>query len=124
MEGAARHADKVLRARRREARAALGLSTSHIRPHYWAEVSPNGQYLAVKSSGVRQCITPKSKRGTVQTFSKRSRSRILKTFAMIDSEALSRSLFVTLTSGRTTRSAGGAVQTSLLQPPYRDELGQ
>jgi len=97
MEGAARHAEKVLRARRREARAALGLSTSHIRPHYWAEVSPAGQYLAVKSTGVRQCITPKNKRGTVRTFSRRSRSRILKTFAMIDSTALSRSLFVTLT---------------------------
>jgi hypothetical protein len=100
MEAASRHAQKVLRARRREARATLGLSTCHIRPHYWAEVSPNGQYLAVKSTGVRQCIPPKSKRGTVTTFSKKSRSRILKTFAMIDSNALSRSLFVTLTYPR------------------------
>src|SRR5678816_2729290 len=94
---AERRARNTYRRRRREPRAALGLSTSHIRPRYWAECSPDGQYLAVKSSGVRQCIPPTNSRGTVVTFSKKSRSRMLKITAQIDRLELSRSLFVTLT---------------------------
>lgn len=94
---AERRALKLARHRRRDARAALGLSTCHIRPRYWGEVSPDGQYLAVKSMGVRQCIPPTSKRSTVTTFSRKSRSRMLKITAQIDRAQLSRSLFLTLT---------------------------
>lgn len=98
LDRAERHAKRVMRGRARE--AALGLSTCHIRPRWWAECSPNGQYLAVRSTGVRQCIPPKSKRSTVTTFSKRSRGRMMRQCAKVDRDSLSKSLFVTLTYPR------------------------
>jgi hypothetical protein len=80
--------------------AAMGLSSCHIRPRYWAEYSPDAQYLAVRSTGVRQCIPPTSARGQVRSFTRGSRRRMLKRFAQIDRDALGRSLLVTLTYPR------------------------
>lgn len=97
-EAAVRRAKRAYGRARHEAR--LGLSTCHTSPHYWAEASELGQYLAVKSKGVKQCRPSVGTRGAVMTFSKRSRSRMLKRFAQLDSISLSRSLFVTLTYPR------------------------
>src|ERR1051325_3644613 len=83
---------------RREAR--VGLSSCHIRPRYWSEVAPEGTLLGVRSIGVRQCVPPKSKRGEVVSFSRKSRRRMLRLFATVSRTALGRSLLVTLTYPR------------------------
>jgi len=85
----------------------MGLSTCHIRPRYWAEVSERGSYVAVRSSGVRQPCKVKSKRGAVISFTRRSRSRMLRTFAQIDRDYIGSSLLVTLTYPRSFPTESG-----------------
>jgi hypothetical protein len=81
-----------------QACARVGLSTGHISPgRYWAEVAPSGQYIAVRTKGVRQCKAPHSTRGIVHGFSRKSRGRMLRQVAKIDTTVLSSSLLVTLT---------------------------
>jgi hypothetical protein len=96
--------DAELRAKRTYARTLaaqpLGLSTCHIGPQYWAEVAPKGSYLAVRSKGTGQCQKKTSSRSKVVSFTKRSRSRMLKHFATLDRSLLSTSLLVTLTYPR------------------------
>jgi hypothetical protein len=98
MDGAVRRMLASQRAVRREAR--LGLSTCHTSPRYWAEASPGGAYLAVRSYGERQNKVPTWKRGCVQGFSRKSRSRLMKLLAQCDRSATSKSLLVTLTYPR------------------------
>jgi hypothetical protein len=81
-----------------QACARVGLSTGHISPgRFWAEVAPNGQYVAVRSKGVYQCSQPNSTRGIVHGFSRKSRGRMLRLIAKTDVDLLSNSLLVTLT---------------------------
>lgn len=98
MEAAERRARRVLASHRAEAR--MGLSRCHIGPRYWGEVSPHGSYLAVRSSGVSQCKVQTTTRGKVTSFTRRSRSRMLRHFSQIDRDVLSSSLLVTLTYPR------------------------
>lgn len=93
---AIRRAEHAYRRARRAARIGL-VHEPYLHARYWAEYSPNGRYLAVRSTGVRQCIPPKKTRGRVTQFSKRSRSRMLQLTAQVNSSALERSVFVTLT---------------------------
>jgi hypothetical protein len=93
---------RALRSYYRHRRAArVGLSRCHTSPRYWAEYTPDAQYLAVRSIGVRQCIPPTQQRGLVNGFSPGSRRRMLKRFAQIDRDYLGQSLLVTLTYPRT-----------------------
>lgn len=82
------------------AAARVSLSDCHISPRYTVEAAPSGAYLAVRASGERQCQPPKNRRGRVLQFSRRSRSRLLKTLAKCDRSATSKSVFVTLTYPR------------------------
>lgn len=85
---------------RARADARLGLSTCHTSPHYYASWSPQGALLAVRETGTRQCQIPKSTRGQVTEFSRRSRTRLLRLMASVDRNALGKSLLVTLTYPR------------------------
>lgn len=98
LDDAERNLRKSQAAARRERRA--GLVKVPYSPRYYAQVSPGGTYLGVKATGVRQCIPPKSNRGVIRGFSRRSRSRMLKMFGAIHRTALSSSLLVTLTYPR------------------------
>lgn len=82
----------------REAR--MGLSRRHIRPHYWAEVAPHGSLLGVKDNTRSSCPGKTHARGSVRSFSAKSRRRMLRTFALLKREDLSQSLLVTLTYPR------------------------
>lgn len=94
---AERRARRAYNAARAEARHGL-VDVPYSHGRYWGEVAPAGTYLAVRSTGVKQCVTPHpSTRGNVTSFSRRSRSRMLKTTAKISQTQLSTSLFVTLT---------------------------
>src|ERR1043166_4291179 len=103
--GGVRSTDRRLRAAERGARklearmraeARMGLSSCHIRTRHYAEVSPTGSLLGVKTIGARQCVVPTAKRGPVHEFTRRSRARMLRRFAVIRRTALSSSLLVTL----------------------------
>lgn len=85
-------------ARDRERRAArVGLSDVHTSPRYWAECSTQGAYLAVRERGTRQTKPPDSRRGRVTSFSRRSRSRMMKLCSQINRDASASALCVTLT---------------------------
>jgi hypothetical protein len=75
----------------------LGLSRCHISPRSWSECSPDGAYLAVHHASTGYPPKSATARGNVQTFSRRSRSRLLKTCSQIDREASQRALCITLT---------------------------
>jgi hypothetical protein len=82
---------------KRRAEARVGLSSAHISTHSWAEVTPEGSFLAVHIGRKQACPVPPTTRGAVHGFSRQSRSRLLKTVAKIDRAASARALFVTLT---------------------------
>lgn len=82
------------------AQARLGLSSCHISPRAYVRWSPRGALLELRRTGAKQCIVPKNQRGKVSTFSRRSRSRLLRKLASCDRSALSQSLLVTLTYPR------------------------
>lgn len=91
----ARNAERLYGAMRREAR--IGLSSAHTSPHSWAEVTPDGSYLAVHVGRQNRAPVAPARRGAVHGFSRQSRSRLLKTVAKLDKTASSLALFVTLT---------------------------
>jgi hypothetical protein len=99
LDAAERRAHRLVR--RRRAAARLGLSTCHTSPRYYASVAEDGAYLAVKAYGERQVKVPTWTRGRVTSFTRRSRSRLLKLMSQCDREQISKSLFVTLTYPRT-----------------------
>ena len=82
--------------RRADARRVL-LSSAHISPHSWAEVTPDGSYLALHEGRKQACPVPTTTRGSVHGFSRASRGRLLKTMAKLNRQVASRALFVTLT---------------------------
>lgn len=86
---------RSVRVKRRDRR--VGLSSVHIFPRDWAEVSPEGSYVAVHIGSQRSCPVRPTTRGSVHGFSRQSRSRLLKRMAQVDRQAASRALFVTLT---------------------------
>ena len=95
LEHATRRARRLEREKHRAALACLGhISARH---HSWAEVAPDGAYLAVHIKREQRCPVPPTTRGAVHGFSRQSRSRLLKTMAKIDRNASARALFVTLT---------------------------
>jgi hypothetical protein len=95
-----RRTRKLLRRRHREAVVGLG-KEPYRHAHFWADVAPRGQYLAVHERGARTLGKPPTgKRGRITTFSRRSRSRMFKCFGKTNRGLLSRSLFLTLTYPR------------------------
>jgi hypothetical protein len=82
---------------RRQAEARIGLSSAHISSHSWAEVTPDGNYLAVHAGRKQACPVAPTTRGAVHGFSRQSRGRLLKRLAQVDQSASGRALFVTLT---------------------------
>lgn len=114
--------DAVSRFRRSQAAAKrqrlLGLSQCHISPSYYATVSENGAYLGLSAHGERQNKVPTWKRGTVQGFSFRSRTRLLKLLSQCDRSQTSQSLFVTLTYPRSYP------KESLLYKRHLDSFGK
>lgn len=93
---AARRAVRLTNRRRADARRVL-LSSAHISPRSWAEVAPEGSFLAVHVGRKQPCPVPPTTRGAVHGFSRQSRSRLLKTLAKLNRQVVSRALFVTLT---------------------------
>ena len=90
-----RRARRLLARMRRD--RLIGLSSCHISPRYWAEVSPSGMHLGARSRGTRQSKLPPPGRGRISGFSWRSRARLLKLCSKISRPALSGALFLTLT---------------------------
>jgi hypothetical protein len=96
-----RRARRLVRRRERAARDGL-VKEPYCRPHFWADVAPRGQYLAIHERNTRKCPNPpQGRRGRITEFSRRSRSRMLKCIARTNRALLSRSLLVTLTYPRT-----------------------
>ena len=109
------HAERRARAayaRAIEDRRVL-LSSCHIPPRYAAEWSERGAYLAVKAHGVRQAKVQSWRRGTVRSFSFRSRTRLLRLLAQCDRQQTSQSLFVTLTYPRSFPTASSTYKRHL-----------
>jgi len=82
----------------------LAFSTSSYSaapPNPLLRIAIGGEYAAVKSRQVKDNVPREWRRGTVQTFSARSRSRMLQSLAKTDRRAVSDDgLFVTLTYPR------------------------
>jgi len=96
LEHASRRVERLVTRRRVAARRVL-LSSAHISPRSWAEVAPEGSYLAVHVGRKQPCPVPPTTRGVVHGFSRQSRGRLLKTLSKLNRQVVSRALFVTLT---------------------------
>jgi hypothetical protein len=77
--------------------APLGLSIDHTSPHGVITWYPQGRSIEVRRHGYRPRSSRYSSRGRISAFTRRSRSRLLKKCASLDSDRLRLGLFVTLT---------------------------
>lgn len=75
----------------------IGLSRCHTSPRYWAQYTVSGAWVRLRSSGERQPRVPDIARGRIDSFSRRSRSRLIQQCVKVDRSKQAGALFVTLT---------------------------